>query len=217
MRTLQLCLLMAGLIAMPACAAPTRPWTSEEIAQIDRLPLTGPKLDASRETVVVSSDDDRTASRLAARPELGSRGAQLMHWALCRAEMVALARAREALPRLNAAGTMVYSKVDFDVLDVIKRPSDGSHTDWLPVLRRGGTLVSAEQRLHVHDEPSFIEGQDYLLLLSRPEPRDPLLRASHQQLPVRAGLMKPWFHLEGSVAYASVRAEITRLLSFGCP
>lgn len=211
--------------ALTTMAAPTRPWTAAEMSYADHLPAAAEPLNLSGqvEHLVLTTSHDRTGHLLPARPALGSRQEQQLQRALCQADTVALALARAPLGRMNTARTTIHSKIDVELLDVIKADGDRQPGDVLPVLNPGGEVRVAgrEVRVQAVGAQPFAEEGVYLLLMSRPQPSSPFFTAhgvtvSDGRVRLANGA-ESWFHLSGGEAYADVRADVRRLLSFACP
>lgn len=222
--------LLAGLsIALAAGATPTRPWTPEESAYVDRAasPFNAP-LDARTDRF---PDGARGASIAMIRdglhdpelhPEYRSREEQMLQEDMCAPQAVVLARAHKPLPRLNAAHSMIDSKVDFDVVDVLKSNTGLQPGDLIAVQRRGGEVMLGGERLRVVDRDAqpYADGELYLLLLSRASPTAPMLLAQQFNVAVRDDRLWPekqrWYSISAGEPYSDVRANLRRLLSFAC-
>ena len=218
-------LLIAGLACATATyATPTAPWTAAEMAQVDSQLETGPRLKPGVETLTFTSVHSRIVYADPLPPEYGSRENQWLHVALCAAPAVVLARAQAPLPRLNATGTMIHSKIDFSVVEVFKSDSDRQAGDTVSVLRRGGELQAAGQTLSVNNvlHRPYVEGGLYLLLLSRKAASEPLFSAQQINVAVQDDRLRidgsqPWGPHKTGDAYGEVRTNLRRLLSFACP
>lgn len=222
--------LLAGLsLALAASAAPTRPWTTEESDDADRhvspsqLPLearTDRFPDGARGTSIALVIDGVHDPEL--HPEYRSREEQMLQEDMCFRQAVVLARAHEPLPRLNAAHSMIHSKVDFDVVDVLKSTTGLQLGDLIAVERRGGEVLLNGERLRVVDRDAqpYAEGELYLLLLSRAGPTAPMLLAQQFNVAVRDDRVWPekqrWYSISAGELYSDVRANLRRLLSFAC-
>lgn len=218
--------LIAGLaLAMATHASPTAPWTAAEMAQVDGEPETGPRLQPGGETLTFTSKHSRHIVHAEPLPpEYGSRENQWLHVALCAAPTVVLARAQAPLPRLNAAGTMIHSKIDFSVVEVFKSDSDRQAGDTVPVLRRGGELQADGQALSVANvsHRPYVEGGLYLLLLSRKAASEPLFSPQQINVEVQDDRLRidgplPWGPHKTGDGYGEVRTNLRRLLGFACP
>jgi hypothetical protein len=141
---------------------------------------------------------------------------------MCFRQALVLARAHEPLPRLNAAHTMIHSKTDFDVVDVLKSTTGVQPGDLLTVQRRGGEVLSGSERLRVVDlgAKPYVDGELYLLLLSRVGPTAPLMLAQQFNVAMRDDRVWPekqrWYSISAGEPYSDVRANLRRLLSFAC-
>lgn len=214
----------AGLaFAVATHAAPTTPWTAAEMAQVDSQPETGPRLKPGGETLTFTNSHRRVTYADPPPPEYGSRENQWLHLTLCAAPVVVLARAQAPLSRLNSAGNMIHSKIDFSVVEVFKSDTDRQAGDTVPVLRRGSELQIDGQTLRVTNlHQPYAEGELYLLLLSRQTPSEPLFNPQQFNIAVQGDRLRidnqlPWGPHKTGDGYGDVRTNLRRLLSFACP
>jgi len=225
--------LVAGLaLALGAAATPTRPWTDAEIAEIDRqpshadrtpldlLPDSKHRFRDGAKGYLWSIDSKRRMEEL--RPEFASLDEQRLQWELCLFDTLMLARAREPLARLNASRTMIYTKVDVEVVDVFKSGLNLQPGDIVPVIRLGGEVQFGEQLLRVHEAgfKPYADGGLYLLRLSKAETSGLLFDTQNLNVAVRDDVVRPdarqWHAIVRGQPYADMRATLRRLLSFAC-
>src|SRR5437868_5798882 len=139
--------LLTGLgLALAAGAAPTRPWTAEEIAYIEHAvmhfgPLESRErfADGARGAMVTMIVDGVHDPEL--HPEYRSQEEQMLQEDMCHRQAVVLARAHEPRAQINAAHTMIYSKTDFDIVEVLKGDAGMQPGDMIAVERRGGEVL----------------------------------------------------------------------------
>lgn len=222
--------LLAGLgLTLAASATPTRPWTAEEAAYADR---DGGFIDRRLEARTDRFPDGARGAYLAMirdglhdpelHPEYRSHEEQRLQEDMCSPQAVVLARAHEPLPRLNAAHTMIHSKIDFDVVEVLKSATGLQSGDLIAVERRGGDVLLGGERLRFVDRDAkpYVDGELYLLLLTRAGPKAPLLLAQQFNVAVHDDRVWPekhrWYSIFAGEPYGDVRANLRRLLSFAC-